>query len=108
MVLDAATGAEFLRVTDDEQSFSPVWSPLADSIAFLHVEHGVVDLYFVPLTGTAPDWTVGEPLALTISAGLDGASRPTWFIPEDELPPLPTPTPTVPSATGEPSATTAP
>jgi Tol biopolymer transport system component len=93
VVLDSRSGAELLRLTHDERSFSPVWSPKGDAIAFFRVEHGVVDLYLVPLTGTAPDWTVGEPIALTISAGLDGASRPAWFIPEDQLPPLPTPTP---------------
>jgi Tol biopolymer transport system component len=103
VVLDSRSGAELLRLTHDEQSFSPVWSPKGDAIAFFRVQHGVVDLYLVPLGGTAPDWTIGEPLALTISAGLDGASRPAWFIPEDELPPLPTPTPVItpgPDASG--------
>jgi Tol biopolymer transport system component len=107
VVLDGRSGAELLRVTNDERSFSPVWSPLGDAIAFFRVEHGVVDLYLVPLTGTAPNWTVGEPLALTISAGLDGASRPAWFIPEDQLPPLPTATPVTPPAS-EPGATGSP
>ncbi|HEY8238586.1 MAG TPA: hypothetical protein VIF63_04045 [Candidatus Limnocylindrales bacterium] len=95
VILDGKTGAELLRVTRDEQSFSPVWSPLMDSVAFFRVEHGVVDLYLVPLTGTGPDWTAGEPIALTISAGLDAASRPAWFVPADQLPPLPTPTPAI-------------
>jgi Tol biopolymer transport system component len=97
VILDARSGAELLRVTRDESSFNPVWSPAGDAIAFFRVEHGVVDLYLVPLTGTAPNWTAGDPLALTISAGLAASSRPAWFIPEDELPPLPTPTP-IPSA----------
>lgn len=95
VILDAASGAELLRVTRDEQSFSPVWSPKGDAIAFFRVEHGVVDLYFVPLAGTPGAWTAGESLALTVSAGLEADSRPTWFIPADELPPLPTPTPAV-------------
>ena len=95
VILDARTGTELLRLTRDESSFSPVWSPKGDAVAFYRVEHGVVDLYMVPLTGAAPDWTAGEPLALTISAGLDPASRPAWFIPADQLPPLPTPTPIV-------------
>ena len=93
VVLDARNGAELVRVTNDEQSFSPVWSPKMDAIAFFKVQHGVVDLWVVPLEGTAPSWTVGEPFAITVSAGLDAASRPAWFIPEDELPPLPTDTP---------------
>jgi len=36
----------------------------------------------------------GDPLELTLSAGLDPASRPGWWIPVDELPtPPPTATP---------------
>ena len=93
VILDSRTGVELLKVTRDEQSFDPVWSPKGDAIAFFRVTHGVVDLYLVPITGAYPDWTAGEPLALTVSAGLDGASRPTWFIPADQLPPLPTPSP---------------
>jgi Tol biopolymer transport system component len=100
VVLDGRTGAELLRLTRDERSFNPVWSPIGNAIAFQRVEHGVVDLYLLPLEGTAPDWAVGEPLALTISAGLDAGSRPAWFIPPDQLPPLPRPT-AVPASSGE-------
>ena len=96
VILDAKTGAELLRVTKDESSFNPVLSPAGDSVAFFRVEHGVVDLYLVPLQGTPGAWTAGDPLALTVSAGLTASSRPAWFIPADQLPPLPTPTP-VPS-----------
>lgn len=100
VVLDQRTGAELLRLTNDEQSFNPVWSPMMDAIAFFKVQHGVVDLWVVPLEGTAPNWTLGQPFAMTVSAGLDAASRPAWFIPADELPPLPTPTPEPPAASG--------
>ncbi len=92
VILDAANGAEVLRLTRDESSFSPVWSPAGDAVAFFRVEHGVVDLVLVPLEGTGPDWTAGESISLTISAGLDAASRAAWFVPADQLPPLPTPT----------------
>jgi hypothetical protein len=100
VILDARNGTELLKLTNDELSFSPVWSPMGDSIAFFRLDHGVVDLYLVPLSGTAPDWTVGAPIALTLSAGLDAPSRPAWFIPADQLPPLPTPTPAAPAGTG--------
>lgn len=110
VILDARTGVELLRLTRDERSFSPAWSPKGDAVAFFRVENGVVDLYLMPLQGTGPDWTPGEPLALTIAAGLDAASRPAWFIPADQLPPLPTPTPAVtPAASGStPAGTAAP
>lgn len=97
VILDSRTGVELLRLTHDAASFSPVWSPEGDAVAFFRVQHGVVDLYLLPLTGTAPDWTAGEPIALTIAAGLNGESRPAWFIPESQLPPLPTPTPVITS-----------
>ncbi|MBI2782446.1 MAG: PD40 domain-containing protein [Chloroflexi bacterium] len=106
VILDAKTGAELLRVTQDESSFSPVWSPKGDAVAFYRVDYGVVDLYLVPLQGTAPTWTAGDPLALTISAGLEADSRPTWFIPADQLPPLPTPTPVTTAAPALPTSTT--
>jgi Tol biopolymer transport system component len=93
VILDAKTGAELLRVTKDESSFSPVWSPVGDAVAFFRVEHGLVDLYLVPLQGTPGAWTAGDALALTVSAGLTASSRPSWFVPADQLPPLPTPTP---------------
>jgi dipeptidyl aminopeptidase/acylaminoacyl peptidase len=108
VILDAATGSELLRVTRDEQSFSPVWSPMGDALAFFRVEHGVVDLYLVPLIGAAPDWTEGDPLALTVSAGLEAQSRPAWFISADELPPLPTPTPQPTAVPSDAVATGAP
>lgn len=102
VILDARNGTELLKLTNDELSFSPVWSPKMDAIAFYKLDHGVVDLWMIPLSGTAPSWTVGEPVALTIAAGLDAPSRPQWFIPADQLPPLPTPTPaaTEPGASG--------
>lgn len=93
VILDGRSGTELLRLTTDELSFSPVWSPLMDSIAFFRLDHGVVDLWLVPLSGAAPGWTVGEPIQVTVSAGLNALSRPAWFIPPDQLPPLPTPTP---------------
>jgi hypothetical protein len=78
-----------------------VWSPKGDAIAFLHIEGQIVDLRMAVLGGTAPDWTITETKPLTEVSGLDGASRPGWFIPASELP-IPTPAPT-PSATASPS-----
>jgi hypothetical protein len=100
VILDARTGAERLRLTNDTNSFDPVWSPAGDAIAFFRVDRGVVDLELVKLTGVAPDWKVGDTLALTVAAGLDASSRPGWFIPADQLPkPTASPTP-LPSGPG--------
>jgi Tol biopolymer transport system component len=86
VVLDATTGVELLRVTDDDASFSPAWSPAGDAIAFLHLEGMIVDLKLAKLVGSSGSWTVGETTSLTEVSGLDAASRPGWFVPASELP----------------------
>ncbi len=100
VILDGGTGRELLRVTNDDASWSPTWSPAGDSIAFLHISGQTVDLHLARLTGTAPGWTVDEVIRLTEVSGLDADSGPDWFIPADQLPA--TPAPTAP-ASGAPS-----
>jgi dipeptidyl aminopeptidase/acylaminoacyl peptidase len=101
VLLDAKSGAELLRVTQDESSFGPVWSPVGDSIAFFRVDRGVVDLELVRLKGSAPSWSVGDTFPLTISAGLDASSHASWFVPADQLPkPTPGATPTAATPAG--------
>jgi Tol biopolymer transport system component len=103
VILDATTGRELLRVTNDGASWAPVWSPVSDAIAFLHIEGQIVDLKMARLDGTAPNWTVKDVIALTEVSGLDGESRPGWFVPADQLP-APSPTPAVtPAASVGPS-----
>lgn len=101
VILDAVQGTEVLRLTHDDRSWAPVWSPLGDAIAYLHLEGGIVDLRLVRLEGAAPNWTVAETINLTEVSGLDGGSRPDWFIPPGELPQLPTPPPSAPTGSGE-------
>lgn len=85
-ILNASTGAEVSRLTNDGSSWAPVWSPAGDQIAFLHIDGQVVDLRLVRLTGTYGAWTAGDTIDLTASAGLDSVSRPGWFIPPDQIP----------------------
>ncbi|HEY0442920.1 MAG TPA: hypothetical protein VGC90_01750 [Candidatus Limnocylindrales bacterium] len=99
VILDAVKGTELIRLTNDDASWSPVWSPKGDAIAFLRLANGIVDLRMVRLGGTAPSWTVGETVSLTTVSGLDGASRPDWYIPADQLPAVPTAS-TPPPASG--------
>ena len=79
-ILDGA-GTEVLRVTDDDHSFSPVWSPAGDAIAFFHLSGTSVDLRLVKIDASSGRWTVTKTVDLTTVSGLDGASRPSWFIP---------------------------
>ena len=88
-----------LRLTNDGRSWDPTWSPNGDAIAFLHINYQIVDLEMIPLTGKAPSWTAGDVLSLTQYSGLDGSSRPGWYIPPDQLT-TPAPTATTPAASG--------
>jgi dipeptidyl aminopeptidase/acylaminoacyl peptidase len=92
VILDAATGAELTRLTDDGESWGPSWSPAGNQVAFLHVAGQVIDLRMIQLDGSAPAWKLSEPIDLTSAAGLDGLSKPDWFVPTDQLPAPATPT----------------
>lgn len=98
VILDAANGAELLRLTTDGSSWAPTWSPRGDAIAFLHTSGPIVDLRMIELEGSGPTWTALEPLDLTILSGLDSVSRPDWHIPADQLPPTPPPPTPTPAA----------
>ncbi len=102
VILDAVTGRELMRVTTDGASWAPVWSPVGDSIAFLHIQGQIVDLKLATLDGVAPNWTVKAITDLTQVSGLDGASRPDWFVPPDQLP-APATTPVPSGATSSPT-----
>jgi Tol biopolymer transport system component len=97
VILDASSGRELQRLTNDGASWAPVWSPIGDAIAFLHIQGQIVDLKMIRLDGEAPNWTVKDVTDLTEVSGLDGSSRPGWFVPADQLP-APTPTPVVSAA----------
>jgi Tol biopolymer transport system component len=99
VILDAAHGRELLRITDDGRSWAPVWSPAGDAIAYLHSEGLIVDLKMTTLSGVAPAWTIGETVDLTQVSGLDGGSRPDWYVAPEELPATPEPT-VAPSSSG--------
>ena len=105
VILDGSNGRELLRLTSDDASWGPTWSPAGDGIAFLHLSGQTVDLQLARLDGVAPSWTIKETIPLTEVSGLDADSRPDWFIPASDLPaPTPTPTPAAtPSAVPSPS-----
>jgi Tol biopolymer transport system component len=98
------TGKEVLRVTDDGHSFSPAWSPAGNAVAFLHLEGTIVDLRMATLDRSTGQWTLTKTVDLTTVSGLDGASRPSWYVPPSELP-APSASP---DAGGSPAASTAP
>lgn len=87
VMIDPSTGTEVKRITNDAHSWGATWSPNGDAIAFLHIDGGIVDLRMVPIHIAGGVVTVGEDLSLTESSGLDPASRPSWYIPPDQLTP---------------------
>jgi Tol biopolymer transport system component len=105
VILDGS-GTEVLRVTDDGHSFSPVWSPAGNALAFLHLSGTSVDLRMVKLDSSSGSWAVTTTVDLTKVSGLDGTSHPSWFIPADQLPAA-SPTPAS-SGGGSAAPTTAP
>jgi hypothetical protein len=98
------SGKEVLRVTDDGHSFSPTWSPAGDGVAFLHLEGTIVDLRMAKLDDASGRWVVTDTVDLTKVSALDGASRPSWYVPAAELPAQSAPPAPGPSA----GASTAP
>jgi dipeptidyl aminopeptidase/acylaminoacyl peptidase len=106
VILDGSNGRELIRLTNDGASWSPVWSPAGDGLAFLHIEGNITDLKLIRLEGTAPNWTVKDVVDLTEVSGLDGSSRPAWYVPADQLPAPAATTP--PSVAPSTSASTAP
>ena len=109
VILDASNGRELLRVTTDGGSWAPVWSPVGDSIAFLNIQGQIVDLQLAQLEGDAPNWTVKDITDLTEVSGLDGASRPGWYVPPDQLPAQsPTPIQSAAPSGGGPGGSTPP
>ncbi len=52
----------------------------------------------VTLQGAAPDFAVKDTIDLTVVSGLDGESRPSWYVPADQLPA--SPSPASPAASG--------
>ncbi len=108
-ILDARNGNEVLRLTNDSQSWAPVWSPKGDSIAYMHIEGLTVDLKMIGLKGTAPAWTAEQMPDVTQYSGLDGGSAASWYIPGFE-PALPSGS-AAPGSSGpaaSPSASTTP
>jgi hypothetical protein len=84
-ILDAA-GTELTRLTDDNASFAPVWSPAGDAIAFMHLSGTSVDLHLVKIDASSGKWVKTATVELTQVSGLDGASRPSWFVPAADRP----------------------
>jgi Tol biopolymer transport system component len=90
VILSAKSGAELARLTNDDDSFAPVWSPNGDQIAFLHRHNLGVDLEIMSLDINAGGITLKEIKPVTNDGSID-PSPPAWFIPPDQRHCCPTP-----------------
>lgn len=109
VILDARLGSELARLTNGERSFSPVWSPIGDAVAYLEIDRGVTDLWLAPIDETGQPAAGADRIQLTIAAGLDAGSRPGWWVPPELIPtPPPTIAPSTAPVGGSPAASAAP
>lgn len=106
-ILDARSGSEVLRLTNDNRSWAPVWSPKGDSIVYMHIDGLIVDLRMIGLSGDGPTWKATQMPDVTQYSGLDGGSGASWYIPADQLP-APAATPAGSAPTAGPSGSTTP
>ena len=83
VVLDPATGAEVARLTNDGNSFNPVFSPNGDQIAYLKRNGLSVDLRVMTLDLTS-GITLSSDKPITDDGALAADSAPAWFIPQSE------------------------
>ncbi len=90
MILSAKSGAELARLTNDNDSFAPVWSPDGNQLAFLHRHNLGVDLEIMTLDINAGGITLVDIKPVTEDGSID-PSPPAWFIPPTDRTPLPTP-----------------
>lgn len=105
VILNARLGSELARLTTNERSFSPVWSPIGDAVAYLEIDRGVTDLWLAPIDASGAPAAGADRIQLTLAAGLDAGSRPGWWVPPELIPtPPPTVAPSVAPVGGSPAA----
>jgi dipeptidyl aminopeptidase/acylaminoacyl peptidase len=81
VVLDASTGKQVGQVTSDGASWGPVWSPDGKTLVYTHMTGPTVDLNMVYIGDSGSNLTFKIEPRLTDFTGLDGGSRPAWYVP---------------------------
>jgi Tol biopolymer transport system component len=75
--VEVKTGRD-IALTSDGRSWNGVFSSDGASIAYLHENAGVIDLYAMELGAALSGGAAKEPVKLTRGEGIDGESRPSW------------------------------
>jgi len=85
-IVTARQGIVRVKLTDDGNSFAPVFSPDGDQIAYLHREGTDIDVRVMTLEiDGLGKITLVDDRAVTTDGGVDGESTPSWYIPADQL-----------------------
>jgi len=85
-IVSARQGNVRVKLTDDGNSFAPVFSPDGDQIAYLHRDGTDIDVRVMTLEiDGLGKITLVDDRAVTTDGGVDGESTPSWYIPADEL-----------------------
>jgi len=112
VIIDPSDWSEVIRLTNDGNSFAPIWSPNGDQIAYLHRKGLGIDLRVMTLDASA-GLTLVDDKPITEDGSLDATSPPAWFIPADQRAPIATEQPgpvgpSAPAASSSPETSTAP
>ena len=75
-----------MALTDNGDSFAPVFSPDGNQVAYLRRDGTEIDLRVMTLEiDSRGDITLVADEAITTDGGVDGGSGPSWFIPKRQL-----------------------
>ena len=58
-----------------------MWSPAGDELVYLHLSSTVVEMFMTEVNRSGANFDLGAGLAMTDFSGLDGDSRPAWYVP---------------------------
>jgi len=75
--LELASGRD-LVLTADGRSWNAVFSPDGTQIAFLRADGFTIDLWVMDVGAALAGGAAKQPMRITHSEGIDGASRPAW------------------------------
>jgi Tol biopolymer transport system component len=84
-IITVRRGDVRVKLTDDGNSFAPVFSPDGDQIVYLHRDGTDIDLRVMTLEiDERGKISLIDDLPVTRDGGVDGESTPSWFIPASE------------------------
>jgi hypothetical protein len=84
-IIGVRAGDVKVALTDDGNSFAPVFSPDGDQVAYLRRDGTDVDLRVMTLDiDERGNITLLSDQAVTTDGGVDGASSPSWYIPKSQ------------------------